>query len=45
MGQTGFQGVKQDDVTVITLTLLKVHVNPFTGQWQLRGGLKEKSKQ
>jgi hypothetical protein len=29
MGQTGVQGVKQDDVT---LTLFKVHVNPFHRQ-------------
>ena len=37
MGQTGFQGVKQYDVNY---GHLKVHVNPFTGQWQLRGGKK-----
>ena len=30
---------------VITLTLFKVHVNPFTGPMELRGGIKEKSKQ
>ena len=38
MGQTGFQGVRQIDVNC-------VHLNPLTGQWYLRGGLKEKSKQ
>ena len=32
MGQTGFQGVKQYDVNC---GHLKVHDNPFTGQWQL----------
>ena len=41
MGQTGFQGVKQDDVT---LTLFKVYVNPFTGPMVVKGRSKRKIK-
>ena len=51
MGQTGVQGVKQRFKvsnklmsTVVTLTLFKVHANPYTGQWMLRRGLKEQGR-
>ena len=37
MGQTGFQDVKQMKSIVVTLTLLKVNVNPLTGPMLVKG--------
>ena len=44
MGQTGFQGVKQDDVNCGHISLFKVHVNPFTGPMVVKGRSKRNIK-